>query len=546
MIMKLITLLLLSLTIPSATILAVEELAKTPVYSIAEIAFAGPKQTSTDTPARDVEFWIRFRHESGAPEFKVHGFWDGDGQGGFSGGVFKVRFCPTKPGRWSLAEVQSSHRELAGQCQGDFVTAAPSRHRGFWEVDQASPGHRWYRRCDGSHQYVLGNTHYSFLSGYGPDGKASGNDIAADIKANARYFKKLRFSLVGCRYPNPIEKPFFDDAGRPTDDGDYSHRPNPRWFHQRADLAVSTALEQDLIADLILCGPDTEDARSTLRAQHNDGDPGPWLRHIAARYGSYPNVWLCLCNEFDIKSPRYTEAQIARFGQIIRDALPYPTPLSVHTVPRTLWPARFDALPPWNDHQIIQKKLRQLAPAADVIHQVWRNADGQGPREKPTVNDELSYQGDGDKHIEGDTIESHLGAFLGGGYGTTGFKPGNKLGHYFWGRFDPTEHTAADNLGWLRDVIDTEVTFWRMAPDLSVFTNLDPDFRGLAWPGQEYVLGTNKKHEGTAAQLPAGSWTVTRHDVVMKQSMVLRRDAAGQFGFEAPASRAVLFHFKKN
>ena len=30
-----------------------------------------------------------------------------------------------------------------------------------------------------------------------------------------------------------------------------------------------------------------------------------------------------------------------------------------------------------------------------------------------------------------------LGAFLGSGYGTMGFKPGNKLGHHFWGKFDP-------------------------------------------------------------------------------------------------------------
>ena len=85
-----------------------------------------------------------------------------------------------------------------------------------------------------------------------------------------------------------------------------------------------------------------------------------------------------------------------------------------------------------------------------------RGADGQGPRRRPTVNDELSYEGAGDKHSEADTIAAHLGTFLGGGYGTTGEKYGQKLGQYFWGNFDPAKHTAADNLLWLRTTIDRD------------------------------------------------------------------------------------------
>ena len=517
-----------------------------PVYSVVELAFRGPLQTPRDSPSRDIEFVVVFRHESGSPEYAIQGFWDGDGRGGMTGDVFKVRFCPTRAGRWSIAKTVSNCVQLDGQRRGETIIAAPSDLHGFWEVDEVSPGRRWYHRSDGSHQYILGNTHYSFLSGFGPGGRPVGNDIASDIRGNAVYFKKLRFGLMACRYPNPDDKPFLDDAGRPTDDGDYSHRPNPHWFHQRADVAAQTALDVDLIADLILCGPDAADARSTLRAGANGGDPTPWLRYIAARYGSYPNVWICLCNEFDIKTPKYTPRQIADYGQTIRRYLPYPTPLSVHTVPNTLWPDEFDSLPPWNDHQIIQKKLRNLADSADVVQQVWRNRDGQGPRNKPTVNDELSYQGAGDRHSEGDTIEAHLGAFLGGGYGTTGFKPGSKLGHYFWGKFDPAEHTAADNLGWLRETIDRDITFWRLAPDRGVFENLDPRFRAMAWKSREYVLGTNAAKSGLIANLGDGSWTVTSHDVMAKRSQVLATDASGRFNFDSPGSRAVLFHFQRN
>lgn len=522
-----------------------KEIGRGGVYGVVEISFKGPRQGPSDTPARDIDFWVQFRHESGSGEYKVHGFWDGDGKGGAKGDVFKVRFCPTKSGRWKLAKVHSSAEKLKGQKQGDYITAAASEHPGFWIVDTDSPGRRWYKRTDGSHKYIFGNTHYSFLSGYKAGGKPSGNDIAEDIRGNAKYFKKLRMGLHCCRYPNPKAKPFLDNAGRLTDSGDYSHRPNPGWFHRRADVAVAEAWEHDLIADLIICGPDTRDARSILEAKANNGDATPWLKYIAARYGSYPNVWICLCNEFNIKNPSYTEEQIARFGRIIKGFLPYETPLSVHTVPKTLWPRKFDELPEWNDHQIIQKKIRNLPDAADAIQVTWRNPKGKGPRNKPTINDELSYEGKGDKHTEGDTIESHLGAFLGGGYGTTGEKPGSKLGQYFRGRFNPNEHKAADNLKFMREVIDANIKFWKMAPDLSIFSNLDADFRGMAWAGREYVLGTNKARKKIVAKLPAGTWEVRRFDVFSRKQTTIGKKVSGRFTFDSPNSRAVLFHFKR-
>jgi len=531
--------------VAAATPVSAAEIAETSAYSVVDILFRGPQQGPTDTPARDIDFWVRFRHESGRPQYKIHGFWDGDGKAGVRGNIFKVRFCPTAAGRWRLVEVHSSEKSLTGQKQGDYVTATGSDHPGFWMPDPDSAGCRWYMRSDGSHPYIIGNTHYSFLSGYERGNRPSGNDIAADIAGNAKYFKKLRFTLHGDRYPNPKEKPFFDNEGHLTDWGDYSHRPNPRWFHQRADVAVRTAWKHDLIADLILCGPDTKESRSTLRAKYNNGDPTPWLKYIAARYGSFPNVWLCLCNEFNIKNPDYSEKQIARFGAILQEYLPYPTPLSVHTVPRTLWPRELDNLPAWNDHQIIQKKLRNLPDAADAIQRTWRNPDGKEPRNKPTLNDELSYQGKGDKHSEPDTIESHLGAFLGGGYGTTGEKPGSKLGQYFRGRFNPKEHSAADNLKYLRDVIDANITFWKMAPDLGIFSNLHRDFRGLAWPGREYVLGTNKACKNMVADLPDGIWVVTRYDCIKGDDTSLSSGAKSRFALDAPDSRAVLFHFRR-
>jgi hypothetical protein len=152
------------------------EIAQGKVHSVVELHFDGPDFGPADAPARDVDFWVLLRHESGSPEFKVHGYWDGDGQGGPRGGVFCVRFCPTQPGRWTLAEVTSNVDKLNGQKENDHVTVAASNHPGFWIVDEASNGRRWYKRSDGSHPYIIGNTHYSFLSGYMKGGLPTGRE----------------------------------------------------------------------------------------------------------------------------------------------------------------------------------------------------------------------------------------------------------------------------------------------------------------------------------------------------------------------------------
>lgn len=143
---------------------------------------------------------------------------------------------------------------------------------------------------------------YSFLSEYDSNGP-NRSSIQKDIQENASYFKKIRFSITGCRYPHPIDKPFFDHEGLLTDDGNYSHRPNPTWFHNQVDRAVQETFKNDLIADIIINGSDTEHARSILKASVSDGDGVSILKYLAARYSSYPNVWFCISNKWNIKKP---------------------------------------------------------------------------------------------------------------------------------------------------------------------------------------------------------------------------------------------------
>lgn len=501
-------------------------------FAVVELSFSGPPMGPSDAPARDVELWVRFRHESGT-EHQVWGFWDGDGRGGVRGGVYQVRFAPTLPGTWLLAEVFSNRPELRGQHEGERLVATRGPQHGFWLVDGESAGRRWFKRTDGTHQYIFGNTHYTFLSQVA-DGRLPPADIAADVRANATYFKKLRFAVQGDRYPNPVSKPFFTDAGAGTDDGDYSHRPNPEWFSHRVDVAVRAAYDVDLIADLILNGPDTDGAsRRALRAAHNGGDAEPYLRYIAARYGAFPNVWFCLSNEYDLYGTRYTPAQIAGLGARLQRYLPYRNPVSVHGAAHVWDPALGGG---WNTHATMQNKIATLDAAADLVAQNYRAAGG----DRPSIDDELGYQGE---LPESAIIAGHVGAFLGGGYGTTAMKPGEKVGQYFWGHFDAAQHSASAHLRFVREVIDRDIAFWKLAPApaSALLTNAPPGARLLASSDGVYVLGT-----AAAATLTArlqGSYRVVQYDAAALRSTVLSEAATGLYTFRVPAGAAALTYF---
>jgi hypothetical protein len=305
-----------------------------------------------------------------------------------------------------------------------------------------------------------------------------------------------------------------------------------------------------MIADLIINSVDSKDGRSVLKAGENDGDMEPILRYVAARYGSYPNVWFCLTNEYNIRTPRFTEEEIRKIGSRMKELLSYPNPLSVHPNQQDWDPGLHEGAD-WNDHTIIQNKIKYI----------WLAADKQdlnyyiGGR-RPVINDELAYEGEGDGWLEEDVLEAFLGAFMGGGYGSTGYKTGHKLGHYFGGNFSAGEHSASDNLLWFREQIDREVEFWKMEPftiffsrkdgiNLNIFRNVDYRFRLLRENRKAYILAASGPHTGITARIPEGSWEVTLYDLVNKAVVSLGDPVSGEFNFDLPDSRAVFVVIKK-
>ena len=258
--------------------LSAGEIGRGEVYSVVEVEFRGPHQGAANAPARDVELTVRFRHESGGEEHPSTA--SGTATAAAAPAATSSRSASARRPRPLDARRGPLRRraELDDQRRASTSSPSPPSRHGFWIVDDDSPGRRWYRRSDGSHQYIIGNTHYSFLSGYRARRRAQRQ---RHRRRHARATPSTSRSCVSACIGRPLSrtrpiKPFLDDSGRPTDDGDFSHRPNPAWFHDRADVAVAAACERDLIADLILCGPDTRGRPARRCAPTaNGGDPTP-------------------------------------------------------------------------------------------------------------------------------------------------------------------------------------------------------------------------------------------------------------------------------
>jgi len=216
-------------------------------------------------PFGDVLVTATFRHESGRTH-QVFGFYDGDGQGGQEGSVWKVRFMPTEPGRWTWATAATPPdpglHGLAGT-----VFAGPPAPGNRGPLTRPRAPYLFPAHADGSYTFLIGV--WARPWEFEPDARAALYDTL-----QGHGITRLRLWLpAGAKF-----------------DGDYG-RYNLGFMHA-LDTTVRELQARGLVADLILYNNDDE--RDMTRRQDEQ-----YLRYVLARYGAFRAVTVTIANQVD-------------------------------------------------------------------------------------------------------------------------------------------------------------------------------------------------------------------------------------------------------
>jgi hypothetical protein len=390
-----------------------------------------------------------FQHVNSGNLIHLPAFWDG-------GTTWRCRFTPTELGEWtySVAGEKGTLRCVQGDNPG-FVRAV-GRH---------------FRFTNGEYLFVAGNTHYDIMS-------CSEPVIRETIEWNKGYFNKIRFATVTQRYHGDLK------AFEPGDDenGYNFNRPVPAYW-QKLDRTVAAMKAAGIQADLILAGPDI-----TYKQIENDF----YKRYVVARYAGFSNVWFCLGNEVHSKA-HYEPEDMNEAGNFILGLDPYRHPLSVHDQAKWYYPGER-----WPTHVIFQKKNAHIATQRTLTMSVR-------DEKKPVINDEPAYQGE---IVDGGAIQAWWGIVMGGGYGSTSQKTGNKTGPYFPEKNQPPDAWAnpKSTHGWyMREQSRILQNFMSRCQWWKMETMIDHG-RGIferSEPGRQYLF-LIPAGENITVSLPAG------------------------------------------
>ncbi len=330
-------------------------------------------------PFTDIELGATFVREGSTDTIRVEGFYDGNDQ-------FKVRFMPTKTGRWKY--VTTSPTPQLNGIKGSLVcTQAAKGDHGMVSADND----HGFRYADGTRYMPVGTTSYAWVYGL-PSRRAETIKSLSDAG-----FNKIRF----CVFPNnsvydssfgivfdkksglevPTVYPFKMLKDGKAHKGEYVwdySRFNPEFFHQ-LEQCIDSLKNIGVEADLILFTPYDEGLWGFDRMPMSVCMR--YLRYCVARLSSMSNLWWSVANEWDlVKARKYSDW--VQMSQYISNADPYHHLLSIHGGTAKY----FDYNMPCFTHESIQDQgpLYNFEGAATV-----RNI-----YPKPVIFDEVCYEGD--------------------------------------------------------------------------------------------------------------------------------------------------------
>ncbi|MFV1857918.1 MAG: DUF5060 domain-containing protein [Anaerolineales bacterium] len=433
-------------------------------WSKVEIELMGPQSIGLSKSANPfkIEVDVLFNGPGGR-SYTVPAFYDGDGNGGLDGTIWKVRFTPDANGSWSYKSISSEPR-LNGE-SGSFEVESPT------ECSDYVPGGLPNLQCVGRLEYAGG--HYLRFSD-GPYWLKGGADDPEDFLApgvNAGFStKQAAIDYLADKGVNSIYVLLnnVDGDGRNVWPWVGSNQASAKANHEYFDLAKLEGWEQlftyiqskGLILHLVL----EDDSAWT------GFDRTMYYREMIARFGHHNGIIWNIAEEYN---ESYSARQVKDFAQDIRSLDPYDHPITVHHA---------GSLSKWNpfvgDSRFDLTSFQTDASPQNVNANFWFAAVESSGRTIPISFDETGKLGASDRDLARHIIWS---VYLGGG---------NFEMHTFPLAGYPDFANHFSDMTRAREFVE-RLPFWEMRPSNELISS-----------GQGYVFG--KSGDVYAAYLPNG------------------------------------------
>jgi hypothetical protein len=315
----------------------------------------------------DVELWGEFSGPGGA-RMRIAGFYDG-------GGVWKIRFSPPAPGKWSLRTFSAIPALDGETVEAEAAPNSNPRAHGVLHVDSEHPFH--FRFEDGSRFFLMG---YEADWLWGADMLDPSRKVMRRLIAQVaeRGFNHVMVNIYAHDTPwCPGKSSDWDYGPAPvypwagTNEKPDHSRLNPAFF-KIYDGMMDALLENGIVAQLML-KVYNKDVNWPPKGSR---DEARYFRYVAARYQAYPNVIWDFSKEARNESDKELERHLI---ELVRTADTYGHLTTAHDDDPYEWD--------WQRNRTLDFRTEQK----HADYAAWI-AFGRAIRPRPVLNAEFGYE----------------------------------------------------------------------------------------------------------------------------------------------------------
>lgn len=410
------------------------------LYDMFEVAVTNTKTYTNPFDFSVIELRATFTSPTGKTT-TAYGFHDGDGNGGQTGGVWKLRFLPNELGTWSYT---TSWSDGTAGGSGSFQ-AVSSANPGPLRIDPAYP--HSVMHAGGQRFFWNGDTEWFFLSDAFTSTQRS---AAVDFLAGKKVNNLLMVMVNDDTYD---VYPWVTKSDRMR----FDLQRMRRW-----EAAISHMKSRGIIADLWFYSDDS----APLLPAANSLQEDTYFKYIIARFSGFSNVTWNLGLEYE---EYRTSSWVTARAQFVKDRDPFDHLIGVHRTD-TAWPFAGNL---HLDHTSLQSLGMSHSTLNSVIRQ-RRSETASAGRPIPIMFEEFYIEGSA-----GSLEQFRQGIWaitLGGG-----FYKSASLGWWIG-----TQYTSALHFDVAKILYDRIVTlpYWQMAPDNGVVST----GYALVKPGSHYLI----------------------------------------------------------